>query len=99
MNNRRRLTGIVTSDKMMKTVIVEVTSTYSHPLYKKVVHNKKRFKAHDEIGCTIGDRVIIVESKPISKDKCWVVQSILRKTNEPADADEIVSEVNEGESV
>jgi len=48
MNSRRRLTGVVTSDKMMKTVIVEVTSTFRHPLYKKVVHSKKRYKAHDE---------------------------------------------------
>jgi len=90
MNSRRRLTGVVTSDKMMKTVIVEVTSTFRHPLYKKVVHNKKRYKAHDELGCNVGDKVSIVESRPLSREKRWVVQSIIRRTGEPADAGKIV---------
>jgi small subunit ribosomal protein S17 len=90
MNSRRRLTGVVTSDKMMKTVIVEVTSTFRHPLYKKVVHNKKRYKAHDELGCSVGDKVEIVESRPLSKEKRWVVQSIIRRTGEPANAGKIV---------
>ena len=90
MNSRRRLTGVVTSDKMMKTVIVEVINTFRHPLYKKVVHNKKRFKAHDELGCSLGDKVQIVESRPLSKEKRWVVQSIIRRTGEPANAGEIV---------
>jgi small subunit ribosomal protein S17 len=84
MNSRRRMTGVVTSDKMMKTVIVEVTRTYQHPLYKKVVHASKRFKAHDELGAKIGDRVVIVESKPISRDKHWVVESIIRREGEAA---------------
>ncbi len=90
MNSRRRLTGVVTSDKMMKTVIVEVTSKFRHPLYKKVVHNKKHYKAHDELGCSIGDRVEIVESRPLSREKRWVVQSIIRRTEAPADAGKIV---------
>ena len=90
MNSRRRLTGVVTSDKMMKTVIVEVTSTFRHPLYKKVVHNKKRYKAHDELGCHLGDKVEIVESRPLSSEKRWVVQSIVRRSGEPADAGKIV---------
>ena len=90
MNSRRRLTGVVTSDKMMKTVIVEVTSTFRHPLYKKVVHNKKRYQAHDELGCHLGDKVEIVESRPLSREKRWVVQSIVRRSGEPADAGKIV---------
>jgi len=53
-NGRRRLTGVVTSDKMMKTVVVEVTRTFRHPLYKKVVHLRKTYKAHDELGCKVG---------------------------------------------
>ena len=65
MNTRRRMTGFVTSNKMMKTVVVEITRTYQHPLYKKVVHSSKRFKAHDEIGCAVGDEVQIVETRPI----------------------------------
>ncbi len=78
MNTRRRMTGIVTSDKMDKTVVVEVTRTYRHRLYKKVVHSRRRVMAHDELGCQIGDQVQIVESRPLSRHKAWVVESILR---------------------
>jgi len=77
MNERRRLIGIVTSNKMMKTVVVEITRSYRHPVYKKVVHSSKRVKAHDEIGCNIGDKVQIVETRPLSKDKSFVVESVL----------------------
>ena len=62
MNTRRRLTGVVASNKMTKTVIVEVSSTYRHPLYQKVVHKTKRFQVHDEKNCQVGDEVQIVES-------------------------------------
>jgi len=79
MNNRRRLVGVVTSNKMEKTVLVEVSRSYRHPLYKKVVHGHKRVMAHDELGCQIGDQVQIVESQPLSRRKHWVVQSILRE--------------------
>jgi len=79
MNTRRRLTGVVTSDKMMKTVVVEIVRTYQHPLYKKVVHEHKRVKAHDELGAQVGDQVQIVESRPISRDKHWVVEKVLRR--------------------
>ncbi|HEY9077809.1 MAG TPA: 30S ribosomal protein S17 [Anaerolineaceae bacterium] len=79
MNSRRRMTGIVTSNKMEKTVVVEVTRTFRHPLYKKVVHTSRRFKAHDEIGCQVGDEVEIVETRPISRDKCWVVEKLVKK--------------------
>lgn len=78
MNTRRRLTGVVTSNKMQKTVVVEITRTYSHPLYKKVVHSSSKIKAHDTLGCQIGDQVVIVETAPISKEKAWAVESILR---------------------
>jgi small subunit ribosomal protein S17 len=77
MNTRRRLVGVVTSDKMQKTVIVEISRTFRHPLYKKVVHARNRVMAHDEIGCQIGDHVQIVESRPISRHKHWVVETIL----------------------
>lgn len=79
MNKRRRLTGVVTSTKMDKSVMVEITRTYRHPLYKKVVHSKKKVMAHDERGSEVGDRVQIVESRPISKRKHWVVEEILQK--------------------
>ena len=79
MNNRRRITGKVTSNKMTKTVVVEISRTFRHPLYRKVVHLSKRVKAHDELGCQIGDRVQIVESRPLSRDKRWMVESIIKK--------------------
>jgi small subunit ribosomal protein S17 len=56
-----------------------VTRTYRHKLYKKVVHTRKRMMAHDELGCQIGDHVRIVESRPISRTKHWVVEEILRR--------------------
>jgi small subunit ribosomal protein S17 len=77
VNKRRRLTGVVTSNKMDKSVLVVITRTYRHPLYKKVVHSKRKVMAHDELGCEIGDQVKIVESRPISKNKHWVVEEIL----------------------
>ena len=85
MNNRRRMTGFVTSNKMTKTVVVEITRKYRHPLYKKVVYSSKRVKAHDEIGCQIGDEVQIVESRPMSRDKRWVVENVIKKEIRTAD--------------
>jgi small subunit ribosomal protein S17 len=87
MNERRRLAGVVTSNKMMKTVTVEITRTYRHPIYKKVVHLSKRVKAHDELGCAIGDQVQIVETRPLSKEKHWVVESILKKAIAPVETE------------
>ena len=86
MNNRRRITGVVTSNKMTKTVVVEIGRTFRHPLYRKVVHLSKRVKAHDELGCQIGDKVQIVESRPLSRDKRWVVESIIKREIRTADA-------------
>src|SRR5512143_104889 len=85
MNNRRRITGVVTSNKMTKTVVVEISRKFRHPLYRKVVHSSKRVKAHDEIGCQIGDQVQIVESRPLSHDKRWVVESVIKKEIRTAD--------------
>lgn len=85
MNNRRRMTGVVTSNKMTKTVVVEISHKYRHPLYKKVVQSSRRIKAHDEIGCMIGDEVQIVESRPLSREKRWVVESVLKKETRTAD--------------
>jgi small subunit ribosomal protein S17 len=64
---------------MQKTVSVEITSTFRHPVYKKVVHKTHRVKAHDELGCNEGDRVKIVESRPLSHTKRWVVEEILER--------------------
>ncbi len=86
MNNRRRLSGFITSNKMDKTVVVEVTRTYQHKLYKKVVHSRKRLMAHDELNCQVGDEVRIVESQPISRNKRWVVEEIIKRNIRTADA-------------
>jgi small subunit ribosomal protein S17 len=80
MNERNRLVGKVTSNKMNKTVVVEISSTKRHPLYGKVVRSSKRLKAHDEKNeCRVGDLVEIVESKPFSKEKRWAVARIITK--------------------
>ena len=79
MNTRRRITGKILSNKMQKTVSVEITRKYRHPLYQKVITSKKTVKAHDELECQVGDEVVIVESKPMSKTKRWVVQEIIKR--------------------
>ncbi|HEM61341.1 MAG TPA: 30S ribosomal protein S17 [Chloroflexi bacterium] len=78
-SGRKSMVGTVTSNKMDKTVVVAVERLGRHPLYKKVVKSQKKFKAHDaENACRIGDVVRIVESRPLSKEKRWVVEEILR---------------------
>lgn len=86
MTNRRRITGFVTSNKMQKTVVVEVSRTYRHLLYKKIVHSRMHLMAHDELGCQVGDEVVLVESKPISRRKRWVVEKIVRHDVAAADS-------------
>ncbi len=81
---RRTKVGTVVSNKMDKTVVVAVESIRRHPLYGRNVRRTRRFKAHDEGNtCQIGDQVIIVESRPLSKEKSWVVRQILRETVGP----------------
>ena len=91
MNNRRRLVGTVVSNKMQKTAVVEVVRVSRHPLYRKVIRSAKTYKAHDEIGVAIGDKVRIVESKPISRTKHWVVEEVLRV--EERSEDDLVEEL------
>lgn len=79
---RRRLTGEVIKVKLEKTVTVRVDRSYRHPLYGKVIRTSKKYLTHDEKGCQLGDLVQIVESRPISKKKRWVVESILRRPSE-----------------
>ena len=75
---RKKRSGTVVSDKMDKTVVVEVRRTVMEPTYKKVIQRRKRYKAHDEENqYKIGDKVIIMETRPISKDKRWRVVSPL----------------------
>jgi len=78
--NRKTRVGIVTSDKMDKTVVVKVEQMVKHPVYKKYIKRNVKFKAHDsENACAAGDKVIIVETRPLSKDKRWQVRAILEK--------------------
>ena len=77
-NLRKTRMGKVVSDKMDKTIVVAIEDFVKHPLYKKVVKRTARFKAHDENNeCNIGDKVLITETRPISKDKRWRLVKII----------------------
>ena len=79
-SRRKVRDGVEVSDKMQQTVIVVVQDLKPHPLYKKVVRASRRFKVHDESdSCGVGDRVRVVETRPLSKDKRWRVDEILEK--------------------
>jgi len=77
---KRSMVGRVVSDRMDKTVVVEVERLRRHPLYKKAMRVKRRFKAHDATNaCRVGDMVRIKESRPLSREKRWVVEEILKE--------------------
>ena len=79
-NLRKTQVGIVTSDKMDKTVVVSIKDRVKHPLYSKIVNRTVKIKAHDENNeCGIGDRVLVMETRPLSKDKRWRVAEIIEK--------------------
>ncbi len=80
LGKRKVREGLVVSDKMDKTVVVAVETRKVHPLYKKAVRGTKKYKAHDENNaCKIGDKVKIVETRPLSKEKSWRVAEIMSK--------------------
>ncbi len=77
---RKTLIGRVVSDKMNKTVVVEIDTRKPHPLYHRIVRITKRFKAHDEgNACHVGDLVRLIESKPVSREKRWAVVDIVER--------------------
>ena len=77
---RKTRTGVVTSDKMTKTVVVTINSLVRHPLYARTLRQSKKFKAHDEAGIAhVGDTVEIMETRPLSKDKCWRVLRVVER--------------------
>ena len=79
-NLRKTRVGLVTSDKMDKTIVVSVTDNVKHPLYNKIVKRTYKLKAHDENNeCRIGDRVKVMETRPLSKDKRWRLVEIVEK--------------------
>ena len=79
-NLRKTRVGIVSSNKMEKTIVVSILDSVKHPLYKKVIKRTVKFKAHDENNeCNIGDKVEIMETRPISRDKRWRLVRIIEK--------------------
>lgn len=79
-NLRKSRTGLVVSDKMDKTVVVAIEDNVRHPLYKKIIKHTVKLKAHDENNeCRVGDRVMVMETRPLSKDKRWRVAQIIEK--------------------
>lgn len=79
-NLRKERVGVVVSDKMDKTVVVAINERVKHPLYKKIVSRTKKLKAHDENNeCGIGDKVLVTETRPLSKEKRWRVAEIIEK--------------------
>ena len=79
-NLRKSMIGTVISDKMDKTVVVAVETSVAHPIYKKTVKRTYKLKAHDEENaCKVGDRVLVMETRPLSKDKRWRVVEIVEK--------------------
>lgn len=81
--SKRVKQGIVVSNKMKKTIVVRVDRRVKHPIYKKIITLSSKYKAHDEENiCSIGDIVLIQETKPISKDKAWKLVEILEKGGE-----------------
>jgi small subunit ribosomal protein S17 len=77
---RKRLVGVVTSEKMEKTVIVMVNRLVLHPVYKKYVRKRKKIKAHDEQNqCHMGDKVLLIETRPLSREKRWRVKEVLER--------------------
>ena len=77
---RKERTGVIVSDRMQKTVVVTVERTVTHPKYKKILRRRTNVKAHDETSqCRIGDRVLIVECRPLSRDKRWRVSKVLER--------------------
>lgn len=79
-NLRKTRVGIVSSNKMDKTIVVSILDSVKHPLYKKVIKRTVKFKAHDELNeCNIGDKVEIMETRPLSKDKRWRLVEVIEK--------------------
>ncbi len=77
---RKERTGLVVSDRMQKTVVISIERTVMHPRYKKILRRRSKVKAHDESNqCRIGDRVLIVECRPLSRDKRWRVSKVLER--------------------
>ncbi|OGV95420.1 MAG: 30S ribosomal protein S17 [Nitrospinae bacterium RIFCSPLOWO2_02_FULL_39_110] len=81
--NRKIRTGTVISDKMDKTVVVKVERFVKHPVYKKIIRRSNKFKVHDEKNeCSVGDKIKIIETRPLSKEKRWRLLEIVERANQ-----------------
>lgn len=81
--NRKIRTGTVISDKMDKTVVVKVERFVKHPVYKKIIKRSNKFKVHDEKNeCSAGDKIKIIETRPLSKEKRWRLLEIVERANQ-----------------
>ena len=95
-SNKRKMVGIVVKDKMHKSIVVEVEKFLKHPKYHKFIKRKMRYKAHDESNaCKIGDEVLIMEVRPVSKDKRWLVKEIVKKEELSAGEKEVGNDTGE----
>ena len=82
MNEPKTKEGVVVSDKMTKTRVVVIERVYRHPRYERVITRSKRLKAHDETNASkVGDRVLIEETRPLSKDKRWRIRQVIARVN------------------
>ena len=82
MNEPKTKEGVVVSDKMTKTRVVAIERVYRHPRYERVITRSKRLKAHDETNASkVGDRVLIEETRPLSKDKRWRIRQVIARVN------------------
>ncbi len=87
LQRRKELTGSVVSNKMQKTIVVEIQRRVKHEMYAKFITKSRRFKAHDEKNdAKMGDIVTIIESRPLSRDKRWALQKIVRRAVQTAEA-------------
>lgn len=87
LQKRRTVVGVVVSDKMQKTIVVKVDRMVRHGLYKKYIEKSRRYKAHDEKNeAKVGDHVRLVESRPLSREKRWVLQTVLRRVGQAPEA-------------
>lgn len=90
---RRKIVGVVVKDRMDKSVVIEVEKFMKHPRYHKYLKTKKRYKAHDEENaCKIGDKVLVVETRPLSKDKRWLVKEVIKSEGPAAVQEEVVKD-------
>jgi len=87
---RKERSGLVVSDRMQKTVVVSIERTVMHPRYRKVLKRRTKVKAHDESNqCHVGDRVLIVECRPLSRDKRWRVSKVIERAQVAAQSEAI----------